>query len=184
MQRLSAKQVTDVINACEGIRDKAMLALVYQCGLRRGEVGLLARGHYSSVDGTLLVTRWKTRWQHRIELWARTKKLLDEYLQSRDDISPFLFKSRKQGRMSGQGVYYVYRNAANAAGLPPDLHHPHCLRHSIAAHLAEAGLDIVAIQKHLGHADPEGTVMYMANSISPILYNTRAAEASWNVARY
>jgi site-specific recombinase XerD len=70
------------------------------------------------------------------------------------------------------------------SGLPTELHHPHCLRHSIAAHLAQAGLDIVSIQSHLGHVDPKDTVLYMQGAIDPGMHNIRLAESAWNVARY
>jgi integrase len=185
MKRLTAEQVSKVIDACITTRDKAMLAVVYQCGLRRSEVGILSRSHYSPSDGTLLITRPKKHVQHRVQLWTRTKKLLDEYLETRTDYREFLFLSRKPTYpFSPQGVYYVYQKAARVAGLPIELQHPHCLRHTIASHLAEAGLDLTSIQAHLGHVNPEGTVLYMRGAIDPTLHNMKLAESAWNVARY
>jgi len=80
--------------------------------------------------------------------------------------------------MTGQAVYYIYRDAAIKIGLEKEFHHPHCLRHAIAGHLAMAGLDVLTIQTHLGHLNPQGTLYYMQGAIDPATHNVKLAEAS------
>lgn len=183
MNNLTPTQITDLINACDSFRDKALLALMYQCGLRRGEVRFLLRSEY--LDGKLLVTREKSKVRHWVHLWDRTQKYLDSYLRSRTDDSLFLFLSRKKNQgLGAQGVYYVYLEAAKKIQLDKELQHPHCLRHAIAQHLSMAGLDISEIRKHLGHLDSKGTVLYVEGARSSSYYNIEVAEANAHVSRF
>ena len=163
-------KVAALIAVANGTRDKALLALIYQRGLRRGEIKGIMRDDY---DGEVVeFSRLKSLKRLRVKLWGRTKKLLDEYLASRKDDVPSLFPTRVGTSMSGQMVYYIYKDAARKIGLSIFHQHPHTLRHSIAAHLINAGLDTTRIQQLLGHTNVESTC------------NTDAVENSYHVANW
>jgi integrase/recombinase XerC len=143
------------------------MAVLYQCGLRRGEVQWLRRQDFrpeASRNGCLVVWRLKRAeglFPHEVPLWRRTSRILRAYLDSRRDDSLALFPSRKgHGPMGPQAVYHVVRQAASGTGLPPGLSHPHSLRHSIATHHANMGADLRDIQELLGHASMSSTVRY------------------------
>lgn len=185
---LSAEQVASVIEAAGGLRNKALLAAVYQCGLRRGEVELLERDSFSRNrgHGVMKVTRIKKDgfYVQEIPLWRRTTTLLAEYIDSRTDHMDPLFLSHKLVAMTGQAVYYVFRNAAIRAGLPEDLLHPHVLRHSIAVHLMNMGVDLADVQEHLGHDSIDSTLVY-ARVLNPRKRrNALLSEVSHHFAKF
>jgi len=169
---LTPRQVQAVIEAAKTKRDKAMLAVIYQFGLRRSEVEHLLRQDWdptASAHGTLTVLRVKNRKvkgdsESVMEtdckpLWARVGKLLEEYLDSRTDYDDALFIG-KRGALGGKGVYDVYKKVAKSIGLPKDLRHPHCLRHSIATHMASSGTSLLDIADWLGHNHLSTTLRY------------------------
>ena len=186
---LQPEDVSRVINEATGIREKALLAVVYNCGLRRSEVSLLrredfveARGH----AGMLKVKRVKKDglFEHEIPLWSRTSRLLRDYLATRTDSLDPLFLSRVRKPFSGQMVYLVFRTIAEGLGFTPDLWHPHVLRHSIGVHLRNMGIPIDEIREHLGHDDINSTLVY-ARVLSPV--KTRSAllaEHSHHIASF
>lgn len=164
---LTPSQVSSVLRACSSVRDRALLAVMYQCGLRRGEVRWLRRQDWSpgtSRNGSLTVWRLKRAsglYPHEIPLWGRTRALLEACLDERTDDAMGLFVSRNGLRPLGpQAVYYVFRNAAMEAGLPAGLSHPHSLRHSVAVHSMNMGADLADIQALLGHASISSTTRY------------------------
>jgi integrase/recombinase XerC len=168
---LTPSQVTSVIETASSARDKALLAVIYQCGLRRGEVKYLRRRDWDptkSAYGALTV--WRLKRGEGIEpeekpVWKRTRNLLEAYLGSRDDDNDALFLGKKdpQGRrqaLGPQAVYMIFRKVARKAGLPRELQHPHVLRHSIATHHANMGSDFSDIQNLLGHRSISSTMRY------------------------
>lgn len=165
MQYLTAQQVSDVIRAAVSARDKALLAVAYNCGLRRAEAALLMRSDFfpkAGPYGMLKVKRIKKKgvFVHEIPIWRRTSMALQAYLRTRDDYEEPMFLSRKGGAMSGQAVYYAFQEASRRAGIPSDLWHPHVLRHSIAVHLMNLGADLADVQEHLGHDSIDSTLVY------------------------
>lgn len=168
----AADDVEKIIAAAKSLRDKAMLAVLYQCALRRGEVGLLVRDDYRKDLGLLKVTRLKKTeyYTHEIALWKRTKHLLNVYLSSRTDHHDALFMSRKGGdALQGWAVYDIFRKAAVEAKVEieskPDKRGnrhagPHRFRHSFAVHSMNFGAPIEDVKEHLGHTSIESTLVY------------------------
>lgn len=162
---LTPSQVKAVIQEAGSLRDRALLAIMYQCGLRRGEVRYLRRRDWDpdkSVKGVLTV--WRLKHGEGIEpkekpVWGRTRKLLEAYLSSRDDDHEALFLG-KNGPLGPQAVYCIFKAVAEKAGLPPGLRHPHVLRHSIATHHANMGTDFGDIANLLDHKDMSSTMRY------------------------
>jgi site-specific recombinase XerD len=162
---LTPRQVECVIKAAKTERDQALLAVMYQCGLRRGEVKFLRRRDWKPTEsgyGLLRVWRLKgdgiTEEEHPVWPWVR--KILNAYLMSRsDDLDP-MFPSRHGRPLGAKAVYDVFRNIAVMVGLPEDLRHPHVLRHSIAVHHANMGTEAADVQALLGHRSINSTMKY------------------------
>jgi integrase/recombinase XerD len=169
---LEADEVESIIKAAKSLRDKAMFAVAYNCGLRRGEIRLLIRDDYNVTRGMLTVKRLKKRetYWHEIPLWTSTRRLLNAYLKTRPDHHDALFLSRKGCDALGPlGVYYAFLAAAENAGVRikeqsdgrGNRHpSPHRLRHSIAVHQMNCGIPLPDIQEHLAHTSINTTMVY------------------------
>lgn len=178
---IEPEQVSQVLAKTRNLRDKALLAVIYQLGLRRSEISKILRTDY---DGeSVEFCRVKSPVRIKVKLWDRTKRLLDGYLATRGDSLDALFLSRVRAPVSGQMVYLIYQAAAQAVGLSHVHCHPHTLRHSIAAHLARSGMDITEISIFMGHSSPECTVTYMAGARDKI-YDLERAGSSYHVAQW
>jgi integrase/recombinase XerD len=151
-----------------GLRDRAVLEVMYATGLRASELtGLLTTG----VDLELGVVRvlGKGRKERLVPLGRPARRWVKRYLaEVREDLararvqgrpSPVLFLSRRGGRLSAAGLWGLVRRHAVAAGIQRVLT-PHVLRHSFASHLLERGADLRALQAMLGHADISTTQIY------------------------
>lgn len=147
----------------KGMRDKAMLELLYATGIRVSEMIDL---NLSDVNLSLAFIRCKTARQERfIPLYPVAIKTLRVYLeQSRRLLSnasdtDALFVNISGERMTRQGFWKILKGYAASANITKDIT-PQTLRHSFATHLLENGADIRDIQEMLGHQDPTSTQRY------------------------
>ena len=151
----------------EGLRDRAMLELMYAAGLRVSElVGLPATAAYLR-QGVLRVTGKGSR-ERLVPLGAESQHWLERYLQQArpillrrggDNGLP-LFVSRTGEPISRQAYWTLVKRYAVVAGINPDRISPHSLRHSFATHLLNRGADLRALQMLLGHASLSTTQIY------------------------
>ena len=156
---LSQPDLTDP----KGIRDKAMLELLYASGIRVSElIGLNLEDVNLSVG--FLVCRSADK-ERVIPLYKVAVKSIQEYLQNvrpiltADNGEDALFVNVNGSRMSRQGFWKIVKSYQSKAGIKKEIT-PHTLRHSFAAHLLENGADIRDIQEMLGHADISTTQIY------------------------
>ena len=147
-------------------RDRALFAAMYAFGLRASEVGLLLRAHVDFHTRRIHIPRLKGGVAGEKPLTAEYLGLLRAYLQTRSDALPYLFPSRNARPVSRQRIDRLFRLYAELAKLPPSKRHSHCLRHSVAAHLLEAGHALEEVQAHLGHKSIHSTVVYTKTSAS------------------
>ncbi len=149
------------------LRDRAMLELLYGCGLRVSElVGL----PLSAVDrrSALLRVVGKGGNERVVPVGSRALEALQQYLEEartpllgkRPDTSHALFLSRRGGPMTRQNFFALIRKLALRAGVPSEKVSPHVLRHAFATDLLEGGADLRSIQSMLGHADLATTEIY------------------------
>ncbi len=147
------------------LRDRAMIELFYSSGLRLSELAGLALNLLHLEERTVRVTGkgGKTR---LVPLGKRASQALAAYLE---DERPTLesaksgdevFLSLRGTKLTRQRIWQILRERSVAAGLDPDLVHPHLLRHSFATHLLRNGADLRVIQEMLGHADIATTQIY------------------------
>ncbi|MGE0454061.1 MAG: site-specific tyrosine recombinase XerD [Vicinamibacteria bacterium] len=143
-----------------GLRDRAMIEVLYATGLRVSELTGLKR---SDVDLELgIVTAFgKGRKERLVPIGSQARAWVTRYLEARGEgsRSDFLFLSRRGGRLSRMGVWGIVRRCALKAGVQ-DVLTPHVLRHSFATHLLERGADLRSLQAMLGHADISTTQIY------------------------
>jgi integrase/recombinase XerD len=150
-----------------GIRDTAMLEILYGAGLRVTElVGL----PLSAIDrrGQLLRVIGKGRKERLVPLGEVASRALDDYLAEarstllgdRADREQVVFLTRRGTAMTRQNFFARIRGHARVAGLSADRVSPHVLRHAFATDLLEGGADLRAIQSMLGHADLSTTEIY------------------------
>ena len=149
----------------EGLRDRAMLEVLYACGLRVSELVSLPLGELRMDAGYVLVTG-KGRKQRVVPLGDAAMASVRRYLLEsrplfvRTGAAPtHLFLTSRGGPMTRQGFWKRLRALARVAGIVKPLS-PHTLRHSFATHLVEHGADLRAVQPMLGHADISTTQVY------------------------
>jgi integrase/recombinase XerD len=147
-----------------GVRDRAILEVLYATGLRVSElIGL--RPADLDLDVGLLTAFGKGRKERLVPLGGAAQRWIRTYLS---DVRPglgrgrgadLLFLSNRGGRLSRMGLWRLVRRHAVTAGVQDTLT-PHVLRHSFATHLLEHGADLRAVQAMLGHADISTTQIY------------------------
>lgn len=150
-----------------GLRDSAILEVIYSGGLRISEaIGL----NWEDVDfdeGRFLV-RGKGRKERYCMLGAPAAAALQRYRSCRSGSDPAIFTGYHGGRITARSVQRAFERYVAAAGLPPECT-PHKLRHSFATHLLAAGADLRTVQELLGHADLATTQIYTHVEIGRLL---------------
>lgn len=153
----------------KGIRDKAMLELLYATGIRVSE---LINLDVSDVNVPMSFVRCKGGKKERIiPMGHQAKDALGNYINNvrkymvKDENETALFVNCSGARLSRQGFWKLIKYYQHIAGIETDIT-PHTLRHSFAAHLLENGADLHSIQEMMGHADISSTQVYsrMMNS--------------------
>ena len=146
------------------IRDRAMLEVLYGCGLRVSELVGLDRERLYLDDGFLLVYGKGSK-ERMVPISGLALSWLERYLaEARVELyrpqkpTGAVFLNSRGGRISRQSVHKIVAGAGAAIKVPSL--HPHTLRHSFATHLLEGGADLRAIQDMLGHSDIATTQIY------------------------
>jgi integrase/recombinase XerD len=146
------------------LRDRALLEVMYACGLRASETIGLELSDLDLRQG-FLRARGKGSKERLVPLGRKAIAAVSVYLRSgrpklvgeRQEAK--LFVNFRGGPLSRQGLYKIVQRHARAAGLAGRMS-PHTLRHSFATHLLAGGCDLRAVQEMLGHADVATTQMY------------------------
>jgi integrase/recombinase XerD len=146
------------------LRDRALLEVMYACGLRASETIGLEIADIDLRQG-FLRARGKGSKERLVPLGRKAIAAISVYLRGgrpklvgdRHEVK--LFVNFRGGPLSRQGLYKIVQRHARAAGLSGQLS-PHTLRHSFATHLLAGGCDLRAVQEMLGHADISTTQMY------------------------
>jgi integrase/recombinase XerD len=147
----------------QGVRDRAMLEVLYGSGLRVSELAALKLAEINLEDG-FLVCRGKGGKERIVPLGRSSGRAVGRYLA---EIRPRLdhggreelFLSRRGRPFTRQGVWKLLRQHAGTAGLAARIS-PHVLRHSFATHLLERGADLRSVQLMLGHSQITTTQIY------------------------
>ncbi|WP_258907900.1 site-specific tyrosine recombinase XerD [Actinokineospora sp. UTMC 2448] len=156
-----------------GLRDRALLELLYSTGARISEaVGL----DLDDIDATDRAVRLdgKGGKQRIVPIGRPALAALDAYLvRARPALasggrgSPAVFLNVRGGRLSRQSAWTALKTAADAAGISASVS-PHTLRHSFATHLLEGGADVRVVQELLGHASVTTTQIYTLVTVTTL----------------
>jgi len=168
-QVLSRDEVAKLLATPRGnepaaLRDRAMLELMYACGLRASEAVDLTVGA-ADLPAGVLRARGKGSKERLIPIGREAVTALRAYLEHgrtklvglRDERH--LFVNHRGGGLTRQGLYKIVQRHARTAGLDGKMS-PHTLRHTFATHLLAGGCDLRSLQEMLGHADVATTQIY------------------------
>ena len=146
-----------------GLRDRALLEVLYGCGLRVGEICGLDRDAVYLDQGMLRVFGKGSK-ERIVPISGMAASSLMTYLNDGRPLfrhataSPAVFLNARGGRLSRQSIHAIVSRAGLTIGVR-NLH-PHTLRHSFATHMLEGGADLRIIQEILGHSDISTTQIY------------------------
>ncbi len=166
---LSAGEVEELLRQPDpgkapGVRDRAMLEVMYAAGLRVSELIRLSLNDVN-LEAGYLRARGKGSKERIVPLGRAACRALKTYLDGPRRLSPVrssdpvLFPGRSGKGLTRQGFWKILKGYARAAGIQKPLS-PHILRHSFATHLLEGGADLRSVQSMLGHADIATTQIY------------------------
>jgi integrase/recombinase XerD len=147
-----------------GIRDAAMIELIYAAGLRVSElIGLKLQD--VNLEGCFVRVFGKGSKERVVPFGMYAKEKIDMYLMNarsillKERISAYLFVARAARPMTRQGFWKLLNRYTQKAGIVKKIT-PHTLRHSFATHLLEGGADLRVVQVMLGHVDIATTQIY------------------------
>jgi len=166
---LTEHEINNLINSIdlskpEGQRNRAMLEVLYSCGLRVSElIGL----QYSNVyfDEQFIIVRGKGDKQRLVPISQKALQEINNYLIDRNMLKiqkgfeDTLFLNRRGSKLSRVMVFLIIKEQSQIAGIHKKIS-PHTLRHSFATHLLEGGANLRAIQMMLGHESITTTEIY------------------------
>lgn len=166
---LSIQEVNRLLSTPElkrptGVRDAAMLELLYASGLRVSELINLKLLDVN-LDAGFVRALGKGSKERVIPMGLPAKEKIDNYIKTarshilKNRVSPYLFVARAGRPMTRQGFWKLLKRYAQQTGLVKRIT-PHSIRHSFATHLLEGGADLRAVQLMLGHADISTTQIY------------------------
>ena len=146
------------------LRDRAILELMYACGLRSSETVTLEVGNLDLEEDLLAVTGKGSK-ERLVPVGGAAARAARAYLEGgrpalvAERVQPLLFVNARGGPLTRQGLYKIIQGHAASAGLAGRMS-PHTLRHSFATHLLDGGCDLRSLQEMLGHADLATTQLY------------------------
>ncbi|MCZ7582107.1 MAG: site-specific tyrosine recombinase XerD [Deltaproteobacteria bacterium] len=147
-----------------GLRDAAMLELLYATGLRVSELVALKLGRVD-LDAGYLRTVGKGKKERIVPTGPFAEEILERYLRNarpvllKGRVSEYLFVTARGGSMTRQNFWTIVKKSATTAGIRKAIS-PHSLRHSFATHLLSHGADLRVVQELLGHEDVSTTEIY------------------------
>jgi integrase/recombinase XerD len=168
-QVLSRDEVTKLLEQPQGtepaaLRDRALLELMYACGLRASEAIDLETNDVD-LDAGVLRARGKGSKERLVPVGSAAARAATIYLSRGrpkligDRLESRLFVNHRGSGLTRQGLYKIVQRHAATAGLA-DKMSPHTLRHTFATHLLAGGCDLRSLQEMLGHADIATTQLY------------------------
>lgn len=165
---LSVAEIESIIKAADGSgplveRDRAIIELLYGCGLRISELAQLKVSQVEFEAGFVKVLG-KGDKQRLVPLGEYAREALEKHLDISDRDrakfgSPLAFPNRQGKALSRTGLWKIVRKLVLRAGIAKKVT-PHTFRHSFATHLLEGGADLRTVQEMLGHADISTTEIY------------------------
>jgi integrase/recombinase XerD len=166
---LSVQEINRILNMPDaqkpaGVRNAAMIELMYAAGLRVSEL-VTVKIQDVNLDGCCVRVFGKGAKERMVPFGQPARQKIDFYVTTTRPLlmhphaSPFLFVARAGKPMTRQGFWKILKRYARTAGILKPIT-PHSLRHSFASHLLEGGADLRSVQIMLGHVDISTTQIY------------------------
>jgi integrase/recombinase XerD len=167
---LSVPEVEAIINAVdlslpEGHRNRAIIEVLYSCGLRVSELIALQLSCLFFDEGYIRVIG-KGNKERIVPIGSTAQKAIRLYVEGyrmslkiKKGDADIVFLNRRGGRLSRVMVFHIVKELAEKAGITKEIS-PHTFRHSFATHLVEGGADLRAVQEMLGHESITTTEIY------------------------
>lgn len=159
-QPLTDMELERIRQACETVREKALVEFLYSTGARVTEACTVKKTDVDFYKGEVIVLG-KGNKHRKVYLNARSKLLLKQYLDSRDDESEYIFVSDRKPHqaLKKEAIEKIVREIGRKSELDRPLT-PHLFRHTLATMLLQRGTPITEVQKILGHVDINTTTIY------------------------
>lgn len=155
---LSKSEIARLLRAPNNIKHRAMLSVIYSCGLRRSELLNLKIVDLDKDRNMIKIVQAKGRKDRYVPYSEKLKPLLREYY-FKYKPKEYLFEGSNGGKYSERSIAKVLEQAVIKSGIKKNVH-LHTLRHSFATHLHESGTDITYIKEILGHNNLKTTMIY------------------------
>ncbi len=164
---LKQDELKALLEAPRRMRDRLIIKLLYETGIRVGELTALTIGDVDLDAGEITIQEAKRHEEGRkvplVNSW--TKSMLHDYIGTRKMRKDPLFVSNKRGPLSRRQVERLIGNYGQRIGLDKDKRHPHVLRHTHAVYALKSGIDLRTLQQNLGHSSIEVTAIYLTMDI-------------------
>lgn len=155
---LSKEEVICLIQVTKNLKHRAIIAIIYSCGLRISELINLELRHIDINRRQIFIKNAKGRKDRYVIIAESFLPLLHNYIRTYEPNRYFV-EGHNQKQYSAESVRQFLRRSCKLAKIRKHVT-PHTLRHSYATHLLENGIDLRYIQELLGHAKPETTMIY------------------------
>ena len=164
---LKESELRQLLEAPRRMRDRLIIKMLYETGMRVGELSALTIGDVDLEAGEITIQHAKRHHEGRkvpiVNSWTRT--MLQDYIGTRKNRKDPLFVSNKRGQLSRRQIERLVHNYGTRVGLDKDKSHPHVLRHTHAVHALKSGIDLRTLQQNLGHSSIEVTAIYLTMDI-------------------
>lgn len=155
---LTIEEVKILFASTKNSRERAVLACLYHLGLRISEAAFLQVEDFDFKENLVLIRKSKTGRQRQVPLSEKAAEILTAYIQTRPDKGTTLLQG-VQGNLTADGIARILRSIVKKSGLTKKVN-PHLLRHSIATHLLQSGMELEKVSLFLGHQSIESTQRY------------------------
>jgi len=150
----------------EGLRDRAILELLYNTGLRLAEISSIKRGDIDFQAGEIKVLG-KGNKERIVPIGENAAKILTAYMDSKKSEDDFIFSNKYGEKLGRRGIARVVKKYG-AKVIEEKKFSPHVLRHSFATHLLDEGANLLAVKEMLGHEKLSTTQIYAHVSLDRV----------------
>jgi integrase/recombinase XerD len=167
---LSEAEILVLLAACTSMRERAMIELLFDSGLRSREVAGLRLQDFNRTEKTLTVVNGKGQKMRTVPYSVELRGTLAQYFKSlKAHPTTYLFENKENAgsALTIRGVQYIVKEVVKRSKLKKDVH-PHTFRHSFAIHYINNGGNILRLQQLLGHEHIDTTFNYLKYCTIPL----------------